>query len=1462
MSFTTPHSLSGFSIGFINAQGYLASNVDSYIAVMKKYKICLIAVQDSGPLHNIYIHPSHHITIIKSPAPNYDPAGGMAILILNQINACITQPPITLPQNKFDHRIQSVILATPKKIAIHNSYCQSNNKEISHALLSINPNTPSIILGDLNSIPFPAIDRMNSDGSRGNKNTYPVANLIAQGWTDSFRLMNDDLQAFTRWGKSTNKEGITRLTASRIDHILISSHLVANITSCTIVEHDALHSDHRLIFCNINSSLRPNHNTNLTITYKEGLKDPLKWKEYTRLLEEQTTPLSSDPNIAANEVRDRITQAFNKVFTTKTIHHVDPMHKMHSDPQYKTLKKAKKATFEIIKMIIFQNRTVTHADIENQAYIIEPHVPLPAVPYFNRENVALLYEIEYRLGKMARAFTRQFKKKTISKKMEKLLPFLDENGHNVFKLLRQNTQNNIACVFKKEEVLLEQRDIENCLNEEWSKTFKSKKQPSAKIDEYIKAIPKPPENARTPTPDFSINNIRRILLSKTPTAPGHTGITWKMLAKAPNSLIEQVSKLLQSCYDQNVTPEPWFKGITVLIPKPNTPPTPGGFRPITLLPIEYKLYSQILTDSLAEWLQEFNIIPHTQNGARPERGCDSSLWSYLTVIRDANLSNRELHALYIDYSKAFDSVEHWVFKLIFSHLNIGKLGNTIHALLSPAFTHLKINDEISQNPIKFERGTKQGDVISPILFLLFMAPLLFMLQNQCKGYHNPTTNIKLKCSAIMDDVLFTSDCKEDTKKAVKIITNFAKITGMDINPKKSAYAWLNTPRHIKPKYKDTYFDLLGSTQPYKYLGVWVSLNLDWSTQQQVLEQSTHSILSILTRKFYLTGATLAKVINATIVAIFGYRMQVIKFDDTWLNKVQIIITRALNHTAQLNYKTNSYQWCMMQGLEWLPNTNIKRYVASIRRNILRPMPDDAAWNIASAIATPANHLCPSWPNPADILAKAGVKPYIANPHPNYINPIITETDTTIFPTYIFPPADCKEGFTDGSLFRPQTSIGPETPELHKHHRLAAAVWDPSITDPISFPIHGPYSSTEAELQGILYYLTANQNTRGLTIYVDSKSAISLACKARYNFTNLNKFKNRVTLRKIREVIKERCVISPDEQPPEAPTKFVTFKHVYSHKTSDSKEYKQMKEWYGDRLDWILQGNKRVDIAAKKACYIPSRAHPIICDKPYNAVCMVNEKGHIVHSTNLYLNPFLTHSLQKEWATTDPTKANRLNNRETDAGHSLHAIRNQKCGKKKNSAFALKLALCHLPTRPTVRRYTKPDKLKLPFYENNLCKYCENSGHKTQESHDHIFWECPAATPSLNPMANEILELVNKHADKQFTALLWWFPTTLESWGGVDVDVSWVYRFDKKWGIRGFIPKGLTNFINTAMTREKTTLTINNIVDIIAERNQKVWINRCKYTFDKSNYPIQNPLPTQQPSLPPSSPPPPPYSPIR
>ena len=66
------------------------------------------------------------------------------------------------------------------------------------------------------------------------------------------------------------------------------------------------------------------------------------------------------------------------------------------------------------------------------------------------------------------------------------------------------------------------------------------------------------------------------------------------------------------------------------------------------------------------------------------------------------------------------------------------------------------------------------------------------------------------------------------QKLFKITTDYADQTDMKINANKSAYSTIFTNNTFKPKINSTVIPFLREQQYYKYLGVEISLSLDWS----------------------------------------------------------------------------------------------------------------------------------------------------------------------------------------------------------------------------------------------------------------------------------------------------------------------------------------------------------------------------------------------------------------------------------------------------------------------------------------------------------------------------------------------------------------------------------------------------------------------------------------------------------
>ena len=92
--------------------------------------------------------------------------------------------------------------------------------------------------------------------------------------------------------------------------------------------------------------------------------------------------------------------------------------------------------------------------------------------------------------------------------------------------------------------------------------------------------------------------------------------------------------------------------------------------------------------------------------------------------------------LYIDFSSAFNTIDHDKLLCIMHDLGFPPAAIEVVAdLYTNVVTRIKLNCAVI-DPIELSRGTIQGDISFPILFLIFIEPLVRWLQSGGRGYRH------------------------------------------------------------------------------------------------------------------------------------------------------------------------------------------------------------------------------------------------------------------------------------------------------------------------------------------------------------------------------------------------------------------------------------------------------------------------------------------------------------------------------------------------------------------------------------------------------------------------------------------------------------------------------------------------------------------------------------------------------
>jgi hypothetical protein len=297
------------------------------------------------------------------------------------------------------------------------------------------------------------------------------------------------------------------------------------------------------------------------------------------------------------------------------------------------------------------------------------------------------------------------------------------------------------------------------------------------------------------------------------------------------------------------------EGLLVTISKPKGDPLEiDNRRPIALLNLDYKLYSKILNNRLKLILP--NLISPFQSGFVKGRLIFDNVILLDSIFNYNNqLSSSNGIVSFVDFKKAFDSVSHEAIQRTLDHLQLpSNFQQTVLDMLSDTKIRILVNGELTE-PILIERGTKQGDPISPTLFVLVIEALSQALQSssEISGLpFSPHSNVKVKCLLFADDLVLLSKDYDDLQAALTILRDFHAATALQLNVIKSSHILFN---NVPYPSSNLPFKVIGDNDSERYLG----FSFDKMGLKSQLKQKYHDLVNLLVKWKQNNFTTLSKV---------------------------------------------------------------------------------------------------------------------------------------------------------------------------------------------------------------------------------------------------------------------------------------------------------------------------------------------------------------------------------------------------------------------------------------------------------------------------------------------------------------------------------------------------------------------------------------------------------------------------
>ncbi|XP_057425948.1 uncharacterized protein LOC130719340 [Lotus japonicus] len=213
-------------------------------------------------------------------------------------------------------------------------------------------------------------------------------------------------------------------------------------------------------------------------------------------------------------------------------------------------------------------------------------------------------------------------------------------------------------------------------------------------------------------------------------APGIDGLNGLFYQKQWNTIKEDVIAAVTELFSTGYLPDSINETLVVLTPKVPNPESLNQYRPISCVNFSYKIITRIIVTRMKPFMEEL-ITPHQSAfvGGRQIQDNLIIVQEAFHKLKRAGPCSRENAAIKLDLNKAFDRIE-WEF-LRRALLAFGfeeAWVQLIMKLVRGVSYRFKLNGVIGEKLIP-QRGIRQGDPLSPYLFIICMDVLSHMLSN-------------------------------------------------------------------------------------------------------------------------------------------------------------------------------------------------------------------------------------------------------------------------------------------------------------------------------------------------------------------------------------------------------------------------------------------------------------------------------------------------------------------------------------------------------------------------------------------------------------------------------------------------------------------------------------------------------------------------------------------------------------
>lgn len=303
-------------------------------------------------------------------------------------------------------------------------------------------------------------------------------------------------------------------------------------------------------------------------------------------------------------------------------------------------------------------------------------------------------------------------------------------------------------------------------------------------------------------------------------SPGNDGMVGEMIKYGGEPVVREMHQICRAAFKEGRTPEEWKKSIIIVLHKKGSTLECGNYRTIALMSHLGKVLMSVLTERLRAQTEEH--LADEQAGFRKDRSTVQQILTLRLIGEKARRKDKKIFNCFVDFQKAFDSIDQNVLWAVLDSYGVdGKLTRLLREINSNAKAAVRVHGELG--PWFYtNRGTRQGDPISPDLFITLLERVLDKTRDRPGGVVISGTRINNLCFA--DDIDLIDEDEQRLEETVQELNDEGKRYGLNMNFEKTktmVFGEKDWPRKIEIDGNQ-----LENVEKFTYLGCLNTYDLD------------------------------------------------------------------------------------------------------------------------------------------------------------------------------------------------------------------------------------------------------------------------------------------------------------------------------------------------------------------------------------------------------------------------------------------------------------------------------------------------------------------------------------------------------------------------------------------------------------------------------------------------------------